>query len=85
MKDEYKSVLPLSAIRTDTDGSNYVYLVAQRDTMYGTENYLRKTGVTIVEQNLYHAAVLASLTDVVVAYNCSPEDLEPVLVIEEAE
>ena len=85
VSQEYKAVLPLSAIRTDADGSNYVYVVAQRDPMYGTENYLRKTGVTIVEQNSYHAAVLAGLTDVVVVYNYPPEDLEPVLIVEESD
>ena len=83
VSQEYRAVLPLSAIRTDETGGTYVYQVMQRDTLYGTEDYLRKTGVTILERDGQNAAVLASLTDVVIAANRAPQDLEAVLVIEE--
>lgn len=78
---EYRAVLPKQCIRKDNDGSSFVYVVQERSTVYGTERYLYKTGITIMEQNDYYVAIMAGLSDVVeYAFN-TPVNLEAVRVI----
>lgn len=79
---DYRAVLPRRCIRKDNDGAPFIYVVQERSTVYGTERYLYKTGVTILEQNEDYAAVMTSFYNVVeYAFN-TPVNLEAVKVIE---
>lgn len=79
---EYTAVLPRRCIRTDSDGSAFVYVVEEREKVYGTELYLRKKGVTVLEEDADSAAVIAKLENVVKAALRTPVDLEAVRVME---
>ena len=79
---EYAAVLPRRCIRTDSDGSAFVYVVEEREKVYGTELYLRKKGVTVLEEDADSAAVIAKLENVVEAALRTPADLEAVRVME---
>ena len=79
---QYDSVIPKRAIYTDKDGYTFVYLVRERDTVLGKENYLDKVGVTIVDSYQYDVAVLARLENFVVNCSREPADLEAVLVLQ---
>ena len=79
---EYTAVLPQRCIRTDSDGSTFVYVVEEQEKVYGTELYLRKKGVTVLEEDADSAAVLAKLENVVEAALRTPVDLEAVRVME---
>lgn len=81
---EYTAVLPRRCIRTDSDGSTFVYVVEEREKVYGTELYLRKKGVTVLEEDADSAAVIAKLENVVEAALRTPVDLEAVRVIHAA-
>ena len=82
VSDEYRAVLPKSCIRTDGDGSTFVYVVREREKVYGKELYLYKKGVTVLDQNDKYAAVMAKLEDVVEHAFRAPVHLEAVRVIE---
>lgn len=79
---QYDSVVPKRAIYTDKDGFTFVYLVQERDTVLGKENYLHKVGVTIVDSYQYDVAVLARLENFVVNCSREPADLEAVLLLQ---
>ena len=79
---EYTAVLPRRCIRTDSDGSAFVYVVEEREKVYGTELYLRKKGVTVLEEDADFAAVIAKLENVVEYAYSAPTDLAAVKVIE---
>lgn len=79
---QYDSVVPKRAIYTDKDGYTFVYLVRERDTVLGKENYLDKVGVTIVDSYQYDVAVLARLENFVVNCSREPADLEAVLLLQ---
>ncbi len=81
--DDYAAVLPKSCIETDADGGNYVYLLRERDGVLGTENYVQRIGVTILEEDNINAAVMKPLENLVIHSARPPQDLEKVLVIEE--
>lgn len=79
---EYRAVLPKTCIRIDSDGSTFVYVVQERAKVYGTELYLFKKGVTILEEDDNYAAVIAALENVVAFARKTPVNLEAVRVIE---
>lgn len=85
ISEEYPAVIPKTSIRYDGDGFSYVYLVEERETVLGTETYVVKTGVTILEEDAKNAAVLAELTDLVENSSRELTDLEAVLVIDTQE
>lgn len=83
VSEGYKAVLPKTCIRTDADGSAYVYQIDTRTRNYGEERYVRKIGVTILEQDATNVAILASLYDVVEGSSKQLQDMMAVMVIEE--
>jgi len=83
VSESHKAVLPRACIRTDADGATYVYQIDTRTRNYGEEQYVRKLGVTIVEQDATNVAVLGSVFDVVLDSSKPLQDLMAVLVIEE--
>lgn len=83
VSEGYKAVLPKTCIRTDADGSAYVYQIDTRTRNYGEEQYVRKIGVTILEQDDINVAVLASVYDVVEGSSKPLQDMMAVLVIGE--
>lgn len=82
ISEEYSSVIPKTGIFYDSDGFSYVYLVKERDTMWGKESYAVKTGVTILEEDEKNAAVLAGLENFVVNSSRPMSDLQAVKVLE---
>ena len=78
---KYGAVLPSRCIWTDSDGSDFVYVVGERTKVYGKELYLRKKGVTILERNDQYAAVMEKLENVVEYAARTPVDLEAVRVL----
>ena len=83
VSEAYKAVLPKTCIRTDADGSAYVYQIDTRTRNYGEEQYVRKFGVTILEQDDINVAILASVYDVVEGSSKQLQDMMAVMVIEE--
>lgn len=83
VSEGYKAVLPRTCIRTDADGSAYVYQIDTRTRNYGEEQYVRKVGVTILEQDAINVAILASVYDVVEGSSKQLQDMMAVMVIEE--
>lgn len=80
---EYISVLPRACIRIGPDGSPYVYEVHVRARTYGEEQYVRRIGVTILEQDAVNVAVIGRVNDVVQGSSKQLQDLMAVRVIEE--
>lgn len=78
---KYGAVLPSRCIWTDSDGSDFVYVVGERTKVYGRELYLRKKGVTILERNDQYAAVMEKLENVVEYAARTPVDLEAVRIL----
>ena len=83
VSEPYQAVLPKTCIRTDADGSTYVYQIDTRTRNYGEEQFVRKYGVTILEQDGINAAVKGSVYNVVEGSSKQLQDLMAVLVIEE--
>lgn len=83
VSENYKAVLPRTCIRTDADGSTYVYQIDTRTRNYGEEQYVRKYGVTILEQDDINVAILASVYDVVEGSSKPLQDMMAVMVVEE--
>lgn len=83
VSEEYPAVLPLSSIQWDTDGAAYVFILAERGTVYGTEYYLQKTGITIEDRDDQRAAVISPLDNLVIHSMRPMQDLEAVFVLEE--
>ena len=83
VSEGYKAVLPRTCIRTDADGSTYVYQIDTRTRNYGEEQYVRKYGVTILEQDDINVAILASVYDVVEGSSKPLQDMMAVMVVEE--
>lgn len=83
VSESHQAVLPKACIRTDADGSTYVYQIDTRTRNYGEEQYVRKLGVTIVEQDGINAAVKGTVYDVVLGSSKQLQDMMAVLVIEE--
>lgn len=83
VSEDYKYVIPKACVRYDTDGSAYVYEVNTRTLNYGEEQYVRKVGVTIVEQDATNVAVKGAVLDAVLGSSKQLQDMMAVLVIEE--
>ena len=83
VSENYKAVLPRTCIRTDADGSAYVYQIDTRTRNYGEEQYVRKLGVTILEQDATNVAILASVFDVVEGSSKQLQDMMAVMVVSE--
>ncbi|MBE5893550.1 MAG: hypothetical protein E7286_09300 [Lachnospiraceae bacterium] len=83
VSESHKAVLPRACIRTDADGSTYVYQVDTRTRNYGEEQYVRKLGVTIIEQDDINVAIKGSVYDVVLGSFQQLQDLMTVIVISE--
>lgn len=84
VSESHKAVLPRACIRTDADGAAYIYQIDTRTRNYGEEQYVRKLGVTIVEQDATNVAILGSaFFDVVFGSSKPLQDLMAVMVIEE--
>ena len=81
VSEPYKAVVPRTCIRTDADGSTYVYQIDTRTCNYGEEQYVRKLGVTILEQDATNVAILASVYDVVEGSSKQLQDMMAVLVV----
>ena len=56
----YKQILPLSAIRQDTDGT-YCLVAEQEETILGTEYRAKRISVVVVEKDSMSAAITSSL------------------------
>lgn len=83
VSDEYEAVLPKNCIRTDADGSTYVFQVGTRTCNYGKEQYVRKLGVTIVEQDTANVAIKGRISNVVSGSSKQLQDMMAVMVIEQ--
>lgn len=57
----YKQVLPLSAVRKDTDGT-YCLVAEQEETILGTEYKAKRIPVTVVEKDGTSAAITSTLS-----------------------
>ncbi len=53
----YGVLLPAFAVRTGRDGEEYVFLLRQKEGLFGTEYYAEKSPVTIGERSELYAAV----------------------------
>lgn len=56
----YKQILPLSAIRQDTDGT-YCLVAEQEETILGTEYRAKRISMVVVEKDSISAAITSSL------------------------
>lgn len=81
VSDEYSAVLPKNCIWMDADGTTYVYVVSTRTCNYGEEQYVKKYGVTIVEQDATNAAIKGGISNVVQGSSKQLQDLMAVMVI----
>lgn len=58
----YPQVLPLSAVRKDTEGT-YCLVAEKEETILGAEYRAKRISVTVAEKDGTHAAVTSTLTD----------------------
>ena len=76
MTEKYATVVPLSAIRSDSNQS-YVLVVTEQDTLLGTENVAKKVYVKLGENNNEYAVIvgnsLSSQDKVIVGSNKNVE------------
>ena len=76
MTEKYATVVPLSAIRSDSNQS-YVLVVTEQDTLLGTENVEKKVYVKLGENNNEYAVIvgnsLSSQDKVIVGSNKNVE------------
>ena len=79
---DYMSVLPRTCIRFGPDGSAYVFEVYTRARTYGEEKYVRRRGVTILEQDAVNVAIIGRVNDVVQGSSKKLQDMMTVSVIE---
>lgn len=82
ISEEYENVLPKSCVQYEGDGASYVYQLEEQDKAYGKEYYVRKVGVTVLDQNDSYVAVLAGVENVVVHSERELLDLEAVQVVD---
>lgn len=55
--ENYSLVVPLSALRQDSNGSNYVYILGQQNGILGVEWHVSVLYVDVVDQNSRYAAI----------------------------
>lgn len=80
---EYRAVLPKDSIWYDTDGSPYIFQTYSRTRVFGTEYYVRKIYVEIVEQDDVNVAISSPATQIVERTSMKLSDMMAVTVIEE--
>jgi len=69
--DKFNSVIPRQCIRYDSEGIAYVYELAEREKIYGTEKYVKKVSIAIQAENERYAGVTTWFDSIV--YNPSEE------------
>ena len=58
----YHTIIPLSALREDSDGK-FVFILEERSGALGTQQIVRRVDVTVQESNSTHAAVSGAFSD----------------------
>jgi len=58
----YNTIIPLSALREDSDGK-FVFILEERSGALGTQQIVRRVDVTVQESNSTHAAVSGAFSD----------------------
>ena len=84
--DIYDYTVPISAIIKNKDQSDAVYILSQRDGLFGTEDYVELVEVEIEEKNATTAAIKSQMilsdTKVVAAWDGVIESGSTVRVVE---
>ena len=80
---EYRAVLPKDCIRYDTDGSPYIFQTYSRTRIFGTEYYVKKIYVEIIEEDNMNVAISSPATQIVERTSMKLSDMMAVIVIEE--
>ena len=55
--ENYSLVVPLSVLRQDSNGSNFVYILRQQNGILGVEWYASVLYVDVLDQNSHYAAI----------------------------
>ena len=81
--EDYRAVVPKSCIWYDSDGMAYVYQAKTRTRNFGEEYYVRKIGVSILDQDDTNVAIEASREGIVERTSMKLADMMSVVVMED--
>lgn len=83
VKGDYDFVVPTSAVHFTDDVNGYVFLLKERDKIFGTEYYVVKENLTVVNQNDEQAALKDAVSDKVIISSSKAIDDQTVVKIVE--
>ena len=80
VSEVYQTMIPVSAVNYETDGSACIYELKSRAKSFGTEYYVKKQSVTVLDKDDSYVATNANLKDADIVVNSSKKLADRVAV-----